>query len=223
MSTRVSVTCPEHGDFSPIPYNFIYNKSGCPICAKEALKHIIFGVGVNDLPNESKTYAYVVWRSMIARCYSEKELQKNPAYEGCTVCEEWTLFSNFKKWFIDTYKDGCQLDKDIIKKGNKTYCPEFCCWVPRRVNVLLTNRRRFRGNEPVGVSMLYPGKYVAMYNLNGKLTRIGLYKTSGEAYLAYKQAKEAHIKDVAQEYYDRGEITKRVYDALMRYKVEITD
>lgn len=35
--------------------------------------------------------------------------------------------------------------------------------------------------------------------------------------------KEKYIKDVAQEYYDKGDITKRVYDALMKYEVEITD
>lgn len=39
----------------------------------------------------------------------------------------------------------------------------------------------------------------------------------------HKAAKEAYIKQMAQEYYDKGEITKRAYDALMRYEVEITD
>lgn len=41
--------------------------------------------------------------------------------------------------------------------------------------------------------------------------------------MAYKSAKEAYIKEIATEYFSRGEITKRVYDALMRYEVEITD
>ena len=71
--------------------------------------------------------------------------------------------------------------------------------------------------------MLYPGKYVAMCNFDGRLTRLGIYKTTIEAYNAYKAAKESHIKEVAQKYYDSGQITKRVYDALMAYEVEITD
>ena len=39
----------------------------------------------------------------------------------------------------------------------------------------------------------------------------------------YKQEKEAYIKEVADEYYSKGLITKRVYDALYNWTVEITD
>jgi hypothetical protein len=52
---------------------------------------------------------------------------------------------------------------------------------------------------------------------------LGFFKTSGEAFSVYKESKEAYIKDVAQEYYDKGLITINVYDALMKYEVEITD
>lgn len=31
------------------------------------------------------------------------------------------------------------------------------------------------------------------------------------------------VKEIAQKYYANGEIEKRVYDALMKYEVEITD
>ena len=42
-----------------------------------------------------------------------------------------------------------------------------------------------------------------------------------EAFLAYKQAKELHIKEVANKWKDQ--IDPRVYEALMNYTVEITD
>lgn len=32
-----------------------------------------------------------------------------------------------------------------------------------------------------------------------------------------------HIKGIANEYYSQGKITKRVYDALMNYKININD
>lgn len=223
MSTKITVTCPIHGDFRTRPYNFIYNASGCKECAREGNKRIIFGFGINDLPKESKTYSYIVWRSMIVRCYSDRELKKHPSYNGCSVCGEWAYYSNFKKWFTETYIDGYTLDKDIIKKGNKVYCPEYCCWVPQRINVLLTNRRLHRGNYPIGVNALCADKYVSMYNVDGHLRKIGIFETEKDAFEAYKGAKEAYIKKVAQEYFDKGLISERVRNALFRYEVEITD
>lgn len=41
--------------------------------------------------------------------------------------------------------------------------------------------------------------------------------------MSYKHEKEAYIKQLAAKYYSDGKITKRVYDALMMYQVEITD
>ena len=60
---------------------------------------------------------------------------------------------------------------------------------------------------------------------NGKAVseHIGVYDTSEEAFYAYKEAKESYIKQVAQEEYSLGNITKKCYDAMMSYKVEITD
>ena len=65
-------------------------------------------------------------------------------------------------------------------------------------------------------------KFSATVNLNiGKPVRLGFYKTEIEAFNAYKQAKEAHIKNMANKW--KGKIDNRAYDALMSYKVEITD
>ena len=52
---------------------------------------------------------------------------------------------------------------------------------------------------------------------------MGTFKTPEEAFSAYKVAKEAYIKEVATKYYNDGKIARNVYDALMNYKVEITD
>lgn len=57
----------------------------------------------------------------------------------------------------------------------------------------------------------------------GKQISIGGFTTIEESFSAYKNKREAYLKEVATSYYERGEITKRVYDALMRYEVEITD
>ena len=65
--------------------------------------------------------------------------------------------------------------------------------------------------------------YKAAYDRNGKSTLIGQFDTPEHAFLAYKKAKEEYIKEVAQEYYNSGKIDKKVYEALLRYQIEITD
>jgi hypothetical protein len=52
---------------------------------------------------------------------------------------------------------------------------------------------------------------------------LGYYATPLEAFNAYKTAKEEYIKELAEKYFQEGKITERVYNALMKYEVEITD
>lgn len=194
------------------------------------LKHAIYGVGFCDvkysvnLDNGSIMPSYNTWHDMLKRCYSEKLHKKEPAYIGCSVCNEWKYFSNFKDWFDSNYVEGYALDKDILVKGNKVYSPETCCFVPKGLNSLLTNRKNHRGKYPLGVSKAsYSDNYEAAVYKNGKRVHIGTFKTIEEAFNAYKVAKEAYIKEVATKYYNDGKIARNVYEALMNYKVEITD
>lgn len=41
---------------------------------------------------------YVKWKSMLARCYSETMLLKNPSYVGCSVAPEWHYLMAFRAW-----------------------------------------------------------------------------------------------------------------------------
>lgn len=165
---------------------------------------------------------------MLARCYSERSLRQYPSYRGCVVCGRWHYFSSFYLFCAENYRDGYSLDKDILSpRKEKMYGPETCCFIPPEINNLLTNDRRRRGELPVGVQKnKNPGSacpFVSEMKKYGAKVRIGLFVTAESAFLAYKEAKEAHIKDVAHKYFDSGKITKRVYDALMRYEIEITD
>lgn len=218
---------------------------GCRLCANKRiskskkgvvrvdLKHPIFGVGICDveysvIQEDGKIMlSYYTWRDMLRRCYSERLQKKEPAYIGCSICEEWKYYSNFKQWAEDPkngYQEGYCLDKDILVKGNKFYSPDMCCFVPRAINSLLTNRKNHRGKYPVGVVKSSKSKnYEAAYFENGKRIYLGSFGTPEKAFHAYKVAKELHIQDVATQYYNEGKITKRVYDALMNYKIDIND
>lgn len=218
---KVYIICPKHGGFSQRPSHHLSYANGCPICSIESHKKLVYGIGVNDLLNESKTIANQVWIDMIRRCYTKDMQDKFPSYKGCTVCEEWKLFSAFKKWFNNHYIEGWQLDKDILVKGNKIYSPQTCCFVPNDINTVLI--------KPVKKKCVYRGvtfdrvnnKYMARITMFGKTKNLGRYDSPEKAYLTYKQEKEKYIKELANKHKDQLE--PRVYEALYNYQVEITD
>lgn len=59
--------------------------------------------------------------------------------------------------------------------------------------------------------------------MTGEREYLGSYNTSFKSFVAYKNRKEEIIKQVAQIEYDKGNITKPCYEAIMKYEVEIID
>ena len=56
---------------------------------------------------------------MLSRTVNELNKSKMPAYKDATVCDEWLIYSNFKKWFDNPnngYIEGYGLDKDILSR-----------------------------------------------------------------------------------------------------------
>ena len=220
---RVKIYCRDHGFFSVIPNDFLRGH-GCDLCGRQKKKSLVQGVGINDEFSSRNDVCKRIWTAMLVRCYSKKNLERNPTYENVFVCEDWKRISRFRKWFEKNYTQGYQLDKDIICKGNKLYSPETCCFVPQEINKIITSGKSRRGDYPVGVHVdNNSGKITAHINKNGQNKHIGVFSTIEEAFYAYKTTKENYIKEVAQEYFDKGLITERVRDALFRYKIEITD
>jgi len=127
-------------------------------------------------------------------CYGKIFLLNNPTYIGCTVYPEWLTFSNFRKWMVKQDWQGKELDKDIIKQGNKVYAPEYCSFISPALNSLLTGSSASRGPLPLGV---YWNKkdnaYIAKLNISGKSKHLGNFKTVEEAKSTYDKAKYAEI------------------------------
>lgn len=163
------------------------------------------GVGVNDSPDyrEKKagggyrmTKIYNTWTAMLSRCYSENFQSKFPTYRGCSVAEEWHKFSNFQDWMRGQDWQGKDLDKDIIKPGNKVYSPETCCFVSKEVNYLLLNPRKPNCPLPIGV---YPilKRFGSRLRIKGACVHIGVYDTPEEASIAYLKTKSKHVAKIA--------------------------
>lgn len=177
--------------------------------------------------NRKYTKHYSVWNSMLQRCYSSKAIEKRPTYKGCSVCPEWHNFQLFSEWFDRNYYkiDGelMNLDKDILCKGNKIYSPSTCIFVPQKINTLFIKCDNSRGDLPIGVSYDNKSskKYTAYCNTNEKQKFLGCYDTPEKAFEVYKNSKENYIKEVAEEY--KNVIPSKLYEAMLKYEVEIDD
>lgn len=170
---------------------------------------------------------YDTWRSMIKRCYSEKEHMEHSSYKNCTVSEEWHNFQNFAKWYDENYYEvegeRVCLDKDILVKGNKVYSPNTCVFAPYRINGMFIGCGKKQRSLPIGLD--YDKKLdkfrVKCYNKDKKQVTLGLFFDKYEAFFTYKNFKEKVIREVADEY--KNKIPKKLYDALYNYEVDILD
>jgi hypothetical protein len=173
----------------------------------------------------STTKEYELWKGMLRRCYSEKFHLKNPTYAGCTVEDAWKDFQTFALWCnreVGFNEVGWQLDKDILSKGNTVYSDKTCCFVPKDVNVQTTKARAVRGDLPIGVYQQTDSKkFYTHLHIGGKLKHIGSFCTIESAFAAYKAAKEAYLRELADAF--KGRISQSVYVALQAYEVHTND
>jgi hypothetical protein len=173
------------------------------------MSKLIFGVGINDadymvrpiVNGKGITCSYYQrWHSMIRRCYDPKYQEKNPTYRGCSVVRGWLLFSGFRAWMVDQDWEGMDLDKDIIKPGNKVYSPENCCFITHELNSLLCDSAAQRGLLPQGICWhRQHRKYHAKIMLNSKRKHLGYFINPEAASRAYIKAKTSLILQAAQE------------------------
>ena len=190
---------------------------------------LVHGIGVKgmDYPaweNGKDTKEYALWSSMLERC-TKKLWIKRPTYTGTTCSENFKSYTFFYEWCQEQkgFSELWQLDKDILVKGNKTYSEDTCVFVPQRLNKLLIKSDASRGDFPLGVSWYNLTKKFQSrcHDGSGKSKHLGYFTDSEQAFQAYKTFKEALIKDVANEYKDK--LDPRAYQALLNYRVEITD
>ena len=172
--------------------------------------------------NKKLTKEYIFWSSMINRCYNISYLERNPLYKNIEICEEWLNFQNFAKWFKKNYINNCELDKDILIKGNKIYSPKTCCFVPQEINKLFTKSNKVRGILPIGVQYRKDiKKFKSTLSKENKQVHLGYYDTPEEAFNIYKIEKEKYIKEMADKY--KLIISDLIFNKLYEYNVEITD
>ena len=194
------------------------------------MKKLVHGVGVYNKGkyvsriDNYPSLEYSKWLGMLQRCYSIKCQTKYPSYVGCVVCENFLDFQYFAEWCNNQigFKDGYQLDKDLLIKGNKIYSEETCVFVPREINMFLTSATSARGNCGIGVYFdSVRNNYKSCISIRDKPVYLGRFTSQEDAFYAYKLAKEQRARDLAEEF--KGRVDVRVIQALDNFEVNVND
>ena len=165
-----------------------------------------FGVGKYIAKIDGKnTSEYVVWVSMLKRCYDGKYQERQPTYIGVAICKEWLNFQNFAKWYKDTYPkiEGVKfdLDKDLMQEHteDKIYSPQTCIFLPKSVNNFLANKYINNTSGHTGVSWnKHTKKWQAeiMVFGEGKKKNLGRFTNPKLASQAYQKARAEQSEKV---------------------------
>lgn len=196
---------------------------------RDGMAATVYGVGVTGgvqvRVGETYDKAYVVWKGMLQRCYTEDYQRKFPSYVGCTVDGCFKFYPNFKEWYYsqENYKQvGLELDKDLLVKGNKVYSPRACCLVPLEVNTALTLRNNGWGSCAIGVHLRKDSsKYSATISEYGRSTHLGYFLTEQAAFAAYKKRKELYLKELAEKW--KPSLREDAYLALKSWEITEDD
>ena len=164
---------------------------------------------------------YKKWESMLKRCYSTKYQENYPTYEGCSVCEDWLVFSNFKHWMENQDWEGKELDKDLLIMGNKVYSPQVCVFVDQKINSFIIEPRASRGEYMIGV---YWHKEKKRFRAqcrdgSGKNKHLGYFDTELEAHKAWLAFKLEQAKILAAEQTD-PRVAKALIERYENYIIE---
>lgn len=135
---------------------------------------------------------YSTWTSMLKRCYSAKVQEKYPTYIGCSVSDEWLVFSKFKAWMEKQDFEGNHLDKDLLVEGNKVYGPDTCVFIAPLINTFIIDSGAARGEWMIGASWhKKKNKFQSMCKnpFTKKQEHLGLFTTEQAAHNAWRKRK----------------------------------
>ena len=160
---------------------------------------------------------YRTWADMLSRCYREKYHSCFPSYKDCSVCDEWKLFSNFKRWMEKQDYIDKVLDKDLKVIGNKIYSPDTCLFIDPKVNGYLIIKHSRNTSGFIGASYQTTSKHRNKWisscsQLNGKNKTLGRFSTAFEAHIAWCKFKAEMGKELI-----RGQTQSAVIQAIQRF------
>lgn len=198
------------------------NKGG----VKDKLSPSVYGVGIvsdkyktrDDSNMQIKEYR--LWNRMLERCYSKKFQDKNPSYKNCEASINFKQFTFFKEWCEKQlgFNQGWELDKDLLTQGNLIYSEKTCVFLPEEINRVITKRKVSGKVKHTGVVVNSRTKKIeARISMYNKDKTIGVFNSIDEASRAFKLAKKAYLKELADKW--KGKIDYRAYEALLNFEL----
>ena len=167
--------------------------------------------------------SYVQYKSMVQRCTYKGKLRTD--YAGNNLTPEWLNYDNWMDWannqkgFLNLEANGriWSLDKDILKKGNKHYCPDLCVFVPNALNQFFKIQESSRSDLPLGVYTQDGVNYkVRVNNGKGQHIYLGQYLDPNEAHEVYLTGKTNLGKELADKYADL--VDERVLEVVSDFR-----
>ena len=198
----------------------LFIEANYPISGRGNPRKPVHGIGLNDADYMTTPTvdgailwdpAYCTWVNMLKRAYNRRYQVTHPTYSDVTVCKDWHSFRVFRAWWLDNYREGFSLDKDLLIPGNREYGPDACIYVPRWLNSFLNGRSASRGEFPIGVYICKKtGKYLSECGnpITGQKHHLGSFTSpeeAHEAWLTFKLALADKLKP------DMDAIDKRIY------------
>lgn len=172
--------------------NFPANKSS------KTKRQTICNYGINDadyLVNPTfegmrvPCFAYATWRGMIQRSKDVDYKNKYKCYDYVDVCDDWQNFMAFRRWWLDNYKEGYELDKDLLSGSHKTYSPATCVFLPKWLNLFIKDKPN-GSDSPKGVFFEENrGKFKATLKSDDITLNLGRFSSQQEAVAAVIDAK----------------------------------
>lgn len=213
---------------------------------KGAVKYLnkpsVFGVGYigygKFVPGEKRLqdgqvrlnkYIHRHWRHVLERTVAGRDIKR---YEDCSVTPEWYNLQNFADWAAEQKNSTkvedngrlYHLDKDMVSKGNRVYCPDYCVFIPNEVNAFYTKKDLGNTGYP-GVNYIKPASsgakegYIARCTIGKEREYLGYYDNAEEAFYQYKEAKEKAAKLLASKW--ENKIDDRVIEYLNNFILDI--
>ena len=190
----------------------------------------IYGDGVNDykypsMKDGKALKEYGLWKSMIQRCTVGFQ-KRQPTYKGVGCTDNFKNYSFFYEWCHKQAGFLCKctgsrywhLDKDLLVKGNKVYGEDTCVFLPPIINNAIVTQPTAKGCELQGVYWCTDTSYFKSVLRTKERNE---FNSEKEAFQAYRVAKEAVIRQIAEQY--KSQLDPRAYQALLNYTVEVTD
>lgn len=185
---------------------------------KDKMKPSVCGIGyIGDgkFSKQDNPKLYTLWHNILLRCGSTKKCHN--AYKDCRVAKRWHNFQNFCEDVINMPncgEDGFELDKDMMKLGNKVYSPKFCSFIPNEINTF-SRKGKVRIDNKFKSVIKRKGMYLATIIDDGRTVYSKPCKTPKEASLLRIDLEIGKAKRLAKKY--KNYINPKVYYNLLNW------